>query len=67
MKTIRQACKVRDSVFDESKRDDTLDLANLIDGSIDTELFFAETYVTEGMKLLFDTAFKRFKGQSSRD
>lgn len=65
MKTIRQACKVRDSVFDESKRDDTLDLANLIDGSIDTELFFAETYVTEGMKLLFDTAFKRFKGQSS--
>ena len=65
MKTIFDACKVRKSVFDETKRDDTLDLANLINNSIDTKDFFSETYITEGMKLLFDTAFKRFRGLSS--
>lgn len=65
MKTIFQACKVRESVFDETKRDDTLDLANLINNSIDAKHFFEETFITEGMKLLFDTAFKRFKGQAS--
>lgn len=65
MKTIKQALKIRESIFDESKRDDTLDLANLVDSSIDADRFFEETYVTEGMKLLFDTAFKRFEGKSS--
>lgn len=65
MKTIKQALKVRDSVFDESKRDDTLDLANLINNTVDADRFFEETYITEGMKLLFDTAFKRFRGQAS--
>ena len=65
MKTIYQACKVRKSIFDESKRDDTLDLANLTNNSIDAKHFFEETFITEGMKLLFDTAFKRFKGQTS--
>lgn len=65
MKTIKQALKVRDSVFDEAKRDDTLDLADLINNSIDADRFFSETYVTEGMKLLFETVFKRFRGQAS--
>ncbi|PYG84914.1 chitobiase/beta-hexosaminidase-like protein [Ruminiclostridium sufflavum DSM 19573] len=65
MKTIFQACKVRESVFDETKRDDTLDLGNLVNNSIDAKHFFEETFITEGMKLLFDTAFKRFRGQAS--
>ncbi|MDM8534016.1 DUF499 domain-containing protein [Clostridiaceae bacterium HSG29] len=65
MKTIKQALKIRESVFDESKRDDTLDLANLIDNSINANRFFEETYITEGMKLLFETSFKRFSGQAS--
>lgn len=65
MKTLFEACKPRESVFDETKRDDTLDLSNLIDGSIDGKHFFEETYITEGMKLLFDTAFKRFEGKAS--
>lgn len=64
MKTLRQALVVRDSVFDESKRDDTLDLASLIDNTVDVERFFEETYITSGMELLFDTAFKRFRGQA---
>lgn len=65
MKSLFEACKPRESVFDETKRDDTLDLANLIDNSIDAEAFFNETYVTEGMQLLFDTAFKRFEGKAT--
>lgn len=65
MKTLYEACKPRQSVFDESKRDDTLDLSNLLDDSINGKIFFNETYVTEGMELLFDTAFKRFEGKAS--
>jgi hypothetical protein len=65
MKSLYDACKPRQSVFDETKRDDTLDLANLSDNSIDADSFFRETYVTEGMDRLFDTAFKRFDGKGS--
>ncbi|NLY46772.1 MAG: hypothetical protein GX053_12425, partial [Tissierella sp.] len=52
MKTLYEVCKPRESVFDESKRDDTLDLSYLLDNSIDGEEFFKETYVTAGMELL---------------
>ena len=65
MKTLHEVCKPRESVFDESKRDDTLDLSNLLDGSINGKEFFEETYITDGMKLLFDTAFKRFEGKAA--
>ncbi|MBW9234487.1 hypothetical protein JQK62_19920, partial [Leptospira santarosai] len=64
MKSLFEVCKPRESVFDESKRDDTLDLANLIDQSINAEEFFRETFITEGMGLVFDTAFKRFEGKA---
>lgn len=63
MKSLFDVCKPRESVFDETKRDDTLDLSNLIDDSIDAESFFRETYVTDGMNQLFETAFKRFEGK----
>lgn len=62
LKSLFELCKPRESVFDETKRDDTLDLSNLIDGSINVDDFFKETYITDGMKQLFDTAFKRFEG-----
>lgn len=65
MKTLFELCKPRESVFDESKRDDTLDLANLIDESVDGKHFFEETFITEGMELLFETAFKRFEGKAA--
>ncbi|GGN57563.1 DUF499 domain-containing protein [Oceanobacillus indicireducens] len=64
MKSLFEACKPRESVFEETNRDDTLDLANLIDNSIDAEEFFKETYITDGMQYLFETAFKRFEGKS---
>jgi hypothetical protein len=65
MKTLKQALSIRDSIFDETKRDDTLDLANLANDTIDVKRFFQETFFTDGMKLLLDTAFKRFKGKAS--
>ncbi len=65
MKTLKQALKTRDSIFDEEKRDDTLDLSNLINESIDVDRFFSETFFTDGMILLLDTAFKRFRGKAS--
>lgn len=62
MKTLYELCKPRKSVFSGNNREDTLDLDNLLDDSINPEDFFNETYITEGMKILFDSAFERFKG-----
>ena len=64
MKNLKNALTVRESVFDETQRDDTLDLASLIDNTVDANRFFDETFITSGMELLFDTAFKRFRGQA---
>ncbi|WP_042375649.1 DUF499 domain-containing protein, partial [Neobacillus jeddahensis] len=64
MKTLKKALVIRESVTDETKRDDTLDLASLIDNTVDAKRFFEETFITNGMELLFDTAFKRFKGKA---
>ncbi|CCJ33432.1 DUF499 domain-containing protein [Caloramator australicus] len=63
MKTLLELCKPRESVFDETKRDDVLDLTDLIENRINPEEFFEENYFTQGMKILFDTAFKRFHRQ----
>ncbi len=60
LKSLYDLCIPRDSVFDETKRDDVLDLTNLIDNTIDANAFFTENYITEGMKTLTETAFKRF-------
>lgn len=64
MKKLKDAITIRGSVFDEAQRDDTLDLASLIDNTVDANRFFDETFITSGMELLFDTAFKRFRGQA---
>ncbi|MFS0598603.1 DUF499 domain-containing protein [Peribacillus frigoritolerans] len=66
MKSLLEYCKPRSSVFDETKRDDVLDLTDLVDNNINAAAFFEENYSTQGMKALMDTAFKRFhrKGAS---
>ena len=65
MNSLSNLCKPRESVFDETKRDDVLDLTDLTDNSIDPTEFFVENYVTQGMKVLLETAFKRFHRQSA--
>ncbi|GAV24832.1 glycosyl transferase [Carboxydothermus islandicus] len=65
MKTLYELCKPRESVFDETKRDDVLDLTDLVENRIDPYRFFEENFITQGMKTLFDTAFKRFHRKSA--
>lgn len=65
MKTLFELCKPRESVFNETKREDTLDLDNLRDGSINAKEFFEETYITSGMDQLLDAAFRRFSGKGA--
>ena len=66
MKTLREACKPRDSIFDATRRDVVLDLGDLIDDSIDAKAFFAENYITEGMKVLLRESFRRLEGNSEQ-
>jgi len=60
VRTLFELCKPRESVFDETKREDVLNLSDLIEGRIDSSAFFEENFITDGMKTLFDTAFNRF-------
>ena len=62
MKTLKELLKVRDSVFDDNQTDDVLDLSDLANDNIDVDRFFEETFFTDGMKLLLDTVFDRFRG-----
>lgn len=64
MKNLRQLCSIRQSVFDKSRRDVTLDISDLIDDDIDTDQFFTENYITEGMKSLYTAVFKRLEDNS---
>ena len=66
MKQLMKLCTPRDSVFDPQRRDTVLDLADLIDDRIKPEGFFAENYVTEGMKTLLEHAFRRLEGKSEQ-
>ncbi|MDK2821471.1 MAG: hypothetical protein PWP31_1436 [Clostridia bacterium] len=65
VKSLFELCKPRESVFDETKRDDVLDLTDLVENRIDPNRFFEESFVTQGMKVLFETAFKRFHRQGA--
>lgn len=64
MKTIFELLKPRENVFSDRTREDVLNLTDFAEHRIDADKFFAENYKTQGMKVLFDTAFARFKGES---
>ena len=66
MKTVKQACTPRASVFDPTRRDTVLDLGDLVDGRIDPAEFFAENHVTEGMRTLLTEGFRRLEGKSAQ-
>lgn len=66
MKSLRQLCNPRDSVFDVQRRDTVLDISDLIDDRIDASEFFEENWVTEGMKTLLEQGFRRLEGKSSQ-
>jgi len=60
--TLEQACTPRRSVFDPTVSDTVYNIDDL--ARIDGSRFFAENYVTEGMRLLLTEAFKRLEGKS---
>ena len=66
MKTLKQLCKPCHSVFNRNRRDVVLDLTDLIEDRIKPVKFFAENYLTDGMKRLLREAFRRFEGKSSQ-
>jgi hypothetical protein len=64
MNTIFEMLKPRESVFSDTAREDVLNLTDFAEHRIDANKFFNENFKTQGMKVLFDTAFSRFKGES---
>ncbi|MCI0728575.1 MAG: DUF499 domain-containing protein [Chloroflexi bacterium] len=66
MKSLKQLCVPRTSVFDAQRRDTVLDLNDLVAGRIQPEDFFRENYITEGMKTLLDQGFRRLEGKSQQ-
>jgi hypothetical protein len=66
MKTLAQACKPRDSVFDTARRDTVLDLSDLVQGRIDPATFFRENHITEGMRILLTEGFRRLEGKTTQ-
>ncbi len=65
MKTLNQICIPRKNVFEPTRRDEVLDLTNLIENNLNAHEFFDENYLTEGMKSLFREAFRCFAGKSA--
>lgn len=65
METVYELCKPRQNVFQDTTRDDVLNLSDLVEDKIKADKFFSENFRTKGMEMLFNTAFKRFKGESS--
>lgn len=61
MKSLKQLCKPRSSVFDPSRRDTVLDITDLVENHIDAQGFFEENYVTDGMRHLLRESFRRFE------
>ncbi len=61
-KTLLDACTPRPSVFDPTIRDTVYDLDDL--DQIDPDRFFAENYITDGMRQLLSEAFKLLEGKS---
>ena len=66
MKTLKQTCTPRKSVFDTSRRDTVLDITDLTTENIDPQNFFEENFITDGMRRLFLGAFARFDKKSDQ-
>lgn len=68
MKSLKDLLVPRDSVFDRSRRDVVLDLTDLVgETPVDGDAFFAENYITQGMRQLYEGVFKRLEGASGQD
>ncbi len=66
MKSLKELCIPRDSIFDIARRDTVLNLSHLTSDKIDPKDFFEENYVTEGMKTLLTESFRRMQRKSEQ-
>jgi hypothetical protein len=66
VKTIKKLCTPRQSVFDPSRRDTVLSLNNLAKQQVQPGAFFAESHMTQGMRVLLTEGFKRLEGRSDQ-
>jgi hypothetical protein len=69
LQTISEACKPRQSVFDRSRKDVVLHLGDLLSGKFgekEADTFFAENFVTNGMKSLVNKTFERLSGKKDQ-
>ena len=66
MQTVKQACVPRSGTFDPNRRDTVLHLGDLVADRIDPAAFFAENYITEGMRTLLTEGFRRLEGASAQ-
>ena len=64
--TVKHACTPRTGTCDPNRRDTVLNLTDLVDGRIDPAEFFAENYITEGMRTLLTEGFRRLEGKSTQ-
>ncbi len=63
---IYELCVPRKSVFDRSRKDVVLQLGDLLNGTLgerEAETFFAENFVTNGLKSLVNKTFERIFGK----
>ncbi len=67
MRRLTELCTPRESIFDPQRRDTVLDLGDLIENRIKPKTFFEENYITEGMKVLLEHAFRRLEGKSDQE
>ena len=66
MQTVKRACVPRLGTFDPNRRDTVLHLGDLVAGRINAAEFFAENYITEGMRTLLTEGFRRLEGHSTQ-
>ena len=66
MNSLKRLCTPRGSIFDPQRRDTVLDLADLIEDRIQSDAFFEENYITEGMRTLLEHSFRRLEGKSDQ-
>ena len=66
MKSLKQACKLRSTVFDVGKRDTVHTIEDLLNNNVDPTAFFEENYLTQGMRELLEKGFRRLEGGSDQ-
>ncbi len=62
MNSLKKLCTPRNFEKDV----DVQDITDMLEDRVDPALFFVTNYKTQGMSVLFKTAFERFKGNSQQ-